>query len=581
MVRRPSVGSRGGPRASRRKPASRSSRRRDRSGREPDRSASAASIASGSVGSTSSNAVTITFGSLVARWWRPAGSHRGRSGGSRQGSARPGRCRPGAPARSPTVRRRARPLVARPGVVGTSRSGGGRRRSTRWSRAVPSGLARSRLARRPATAGARCRPAVARRMSGSVALIAASQDSSASRPSVVSKIGSSWASVAVIKRKAISHRGREHVLVRHHDTVGRITEFERADHAAASAHAAALLVHVQLRRCGLDQHPLALPRLQQVGGLLVPRALPPARCDRLPLRPDQADDVVRRAVAKPLVLVRLDHVVRRADDVVDVHSRLVERPAPERLEPDTVRSPTIRRGRRFGGRWTARHRRIVRSPRDVTSGVCLEATVQEPSSPSTARLVDAYDAVLLDLDGVVYIGPRAVPGSVEVINTLQAEGYPVRYLTNNAHRPAQVVAEHLRQLGIHADDHRRRDFGAGGRGHGGRQGAAPAPQSSSSVVTAWPRRWSLEVWSRYGRTTTTPRPWSKASPPTSAGACSTRAYEPSELACRGSPATSTRPSRRPPASARATDFWSAWFGRSPEPSRPSPASPSVHLSRPR
>lgn len=79
--------------------------------------------------------------------------------------------------------------------------------------------------------------------------------------------------------------------------------------------------------------------------------------------------------------------------------------------------------------------------------------MQEPSSPSAARLVDAYDAVLLDLDGVVYIGPRSVPGSVEVINTLQAEGYPMRYLTNNAHRPAHVVADHLRQLGIHADDH--------------------------------------------------------------------------------------------------------------------------------
>jgi glycerol 3-phosphatase-2 len=74
------------------------------------------------------------------------------------------------------------------------------------------------------------------------------------------------------------------------------------------------------------------------------------------------------------------------------------------------------------------------------------------SSLSARRLVDAYDCVLLDLDGVVYIGPTAVPGAVEVINTLRAERVPVRYLTNNAYRPARVVAEHLRSLGIHADD---------------------------------------------------------------------------------------------------------------------------------
>ena len=74
-------------------------------------------------------------------------------------------------------------------------------------------------------------------------------------------------------------------------------------------------------------------------------------------------------------------------------------------------------------------------------------------SRSGSRLVDAYDAVLLDLDGVVYVGPDAVPGAVEVINALAAEGHPVRYLTNNAYRPARTVAEHLRQLGIDVGDH--------------------------------------------------------------------------------------------------------------------------------
>ena len=77
--------------------------------------------------------------------------------------------------------------------------------------------------------------------------------------------------------------------------------------------------------------------------------------------------------------------------------------------------------------------------------------MHEPGSPSP-RLVDGYDAVLLDLDGVVYVGPDAVPRAVEVINTLRAEGCPIRYLTNNAYRPPHAVAEQLRRLGIHAAD---------------------------------------------------------------------------------------------------------------------------------
>lgn len=67
-------------------------------------------------------------------------------------------------------------------------------------------------------------------------------------------------------------------------------------------------------------------------------------------------------------------------------------------------------------------------------------------------LVDGYDAVLLDLDGVVYVGPAAVPGAREAIDAVRARGHRVAYLTNNASRPAAVVAAHLRELGITLDD---------------------------------------------------------------------------------------------------------------------------------
>ena len=66
-------------------------------------------------------------------------------------------------------------------------------------------------------------------------------------------------------------------------------------------------------------------------------------------------------------------------------------------------------------------------------------------------LASRYDALLCDLDGVVYAGPDAVPGAVEALSTAIAAGMPVGFVTNNASRPAQAVAEHLRGLDIDTD----------------------------------------------------------------------------------------------------------------------------------
>jgi len=57
------------------------------------------------------------------------------------------------------------------------------------------------------------------------------------------------------------------------------------------------------------------------------------------------------------------------------------------------------------------------------------------------------DALLLDLDGVVYAGPGAIPHAVESI-TRAGESMRVGYITNNASRTDEAVAEHLRQLGL-------------------------------------------------------------------------------------------------------------------------------------
>jgi HAD superfamily hydrolase (TIGR01450 family) len=69
---------------------------------------------------------------------------------------------------------------------------------------------------------------------------------------------------------------------------------------------------------------------------------------------------------------------------------------------------------------------------------------------NSAALVQAYDAVLLDLDGVVYLGPVAVPGAADAVAALRDGGVRVGFVTNNAARPPAAVAAHLVELGIPA-----------------------------------------------------------------------------------------------------------------------------------
>jgi HAD superfamily hydrolase (TIGR01450 family) len=75
-----------------------------------------------------------------------------------------------------------------------------------------------------------------------------------------------------------------------------------------------------------------------------------------------------------------------------------------------------------------------------------------PKLSEDRAVVDAYDAVLLDLDGVVYLGPHAVAGAPEAVARLHQRGIKTGFVTNNAARPPAAIAEHLRELGIEAVD---------------------------------------------------------------------------------------------------------------------------------
>ena len=65
-------------------------------------------------------------------------------------------------------------------------------------------------------------------------------------------------------------------------------------------------------------------------------------------------------------------------------------------------------------------------------------------------LWSAYDVAMLDLDGVVYIGPDAVEGAAEHLAAAARAGMSLAYVTNNAARPPRTVAEHLVELGMPA-----------------------------------------------------------------------------------------------------------------------------------
>lgn len=65
--------------------------------------------------------------------------------------------------------------------------------------------------------------------------------------------------------------------------------------------------------------------------------------------------------------------------------------------------------------------------------------------------MQAYDAALLDLDGVLYLGPDPVAHAAETVRVAHAAGMRLAYVTNNASRAPAAVAAHLTELGMPAE----------------------------------------------------------------------------------------------------------------------------------
>ncbi|NDK92095.1 HAD-IIA family hydrolase [Gordonia desulfuricans] len=91
--------------------------------------------------------------------------------------------------------------------------------------------------------------------------------------------------------------------------------------------------------------------------------------------------------------------------------------------------------------------------REVAAEPVVEAAPEPVRStrksrrPPSGSLVAGYDALLLDLDGTVFAGHSPVPNAAE---TLERLDLPTFFVTNNASRRPDAVAEHLTELGFTA-----------------------------------------------------------------------------------------------------------------------------------
>jgi glycerol 3-phosphatase-2 len=69
----------------------------------------------------------------------------------------------------------------------------------------------------------------------------------------------------------------------------------------------------------------------------------------------------------------------------------------------------------------------------------------------TDHLAGGYDLVIFDLDGVVFLIDKPIPGAAEAVERLRADATTIAYATNNASRRAAEVASLLTGMGVSAE----------------------------------------------------------------------------------------------------------------------------------
>jgi HAD superfamily hydrolase (TIGR01450 family) len=70
--------------------------------------------------------------------------------------------------------------------------------------------------------------------------------------------------------------------------------------------------------------------------------------------------------------------------------------------------------------------------------------------PEPGALAAGYRGIVLDLDGVVYLGDQVVPAAPAALEGVRGLGVRLVFVTNNSFRPPELVAEKLGRLGVKA-----------------------------------------------------------------------------------------------------------------------------------
>ncbi len=67
-------------------------------------------------------------------------------------------------------------------------------------------------------------------------------------------------------------------------------------------------------------------------------------------------------------------------------------------------------------------------------------------------MADTYQALLLDLSGVLYEGDHVIDGAAATVRRARDQGLALRFVTNTATQPAAAIEDKLRAIGIDVHD---------------------------------------------------------------------------------------------------------------------------------
>ena len=73
--------------------------------------------------------------------------------------------------------------------------------------------------------------------------------------------------------------------------------------------------------------------------------------------------------------------------------------------------------------------------------------------PSDRKRLGKVEGLLIDLDGVMYVGDRAIDGARQAVSQLKRRGLPVRFVTNTTTRSRAMLHERVVKLDLPIESH--------------------------------------------------------------------------------------------------------------------------------